>query len=100
MRTLILGSGPERVEGSITDLLKNDMNTVKNVVELAVQLDDLENAPAVGWALRDEVRMIGDHTVLATKLYTATVRETYALWARWVNGPETVILRVGKFKVI
>jgi hypothetical protein len=100
MRTLYLGTGPERVEGMITDLLKNDMNIVKNVVELAVQFDDIEDAPTTGWALRAEVRMLGDYTVLPVVFYNATVRGTYALWGRWVNGPETVMLRVGRFRVI
>ena len=55
MRILYLGTGPERVEGVVTDLLGNDMNTVKNVIELAIQLDELEDAPTTGWTLRDEI---------------------------------------------
>jgi hypothetical protein len=100
VRTLYLGTGPERVEGVVTDQLGNDMNAVKNLIELAIQLDELEDAPLTGWTLRDEVRMLGPYSVLPVKLYTPTTREIFALWGRWTVAPETVLLKIGKFRVL
>jgi hypothetical protein len=100
MRTLYLGSGPELVEGLVTDRLKNDMNPVKDIIELAITGDDVEDAPITGWALREEVRMIGDYTVLPSVSHTASARGKFKLWGRWTNPPETVVLLIGRFRVI
>jgi len=99
MRTLEFGT-QELVQGLVTDLLKNDLNAVRDVVELAITTEDVEDAPASGWTLRDEVKMIGDYTILPSKLHTASAKGHFKLWGRWGDPPEQVVLCIGKFRVI
>lgn len=100
MRTLYLATGPELVHGVVTDLLKNDMTQVAAVIELAVGPEEVEDAPTTGWTLRNTAKMIGAYSVLASHLYTPTVEGFFFLWARWTIAPETVTIRVGKFRVM
>lgn len=99
MRQLNVGT-TEDVEGFITDLRKNDLNTIKNIIELAVTADDVDDHPTTGWVLRDRVSMIGPYTVVPAKSYIATTRGIFKLWGHWVNGPENVYLMIGKFQVV
>lgn len=99
MRTLNLGT-TEAVEGSITDLRKNDLNEIKDLIELAVTHDDIDVHPDTGWTLRDTVQMIGFNTVIAGKSHEAVELGIFKLWGHWVNGPEDVYLMIGKFRVV
>lgn len=100
MRILYTGTGPELVHGMVTDLLKNDMTSVAAVIELAITPDQDEDAPSTGWTLRETASMIGLNTVIASKLYTPTVDGFFVLWGRWVAAPETVITKLGRFRVV
>lgn len=99
MRKLNLGT-TELVRGMITDLQKNDLTVIKDLIELAVTPDEVTDAPLTGYTPRDAVSMIGRYTVLPEKSYTAVERGRFKLWAHWANPPEDVYLLVGYFLVV
>lgn len=100
MRTLYLATGPELVHGMVTDLLKNDMTQVAAVIELATGPEAVEDAPTTGWVLRETIKMIGQYSFVASHLYTPTTEGFFHLWGRWTVAPETVVTRIGKFRVM
>jgi len=100
MRTLALATGPELVRGRITDLENADLTPAGAVIELAVQADELEDAPTTGWTLRDNLTTIGNSTIEPAKLYTPVARGKFILWGRWTVGGETIVRPIGKFQVI
>jgi len=102
MRTLNVGT-QETVEGLITDLRKNDLTLVQDIVELAFTDDEVTDGrtiPEVDWSIRDTVETIGRYSLIAGKSHDSTEVGFFKLWARWSLNNENVLLLVGRFRVV
>lgn len=99
MRTLDLGTS-EVVEGLIEDKRRNDLTVIKEIIELAVAPEDVDEHPTTGWAVRDTVEMLNSYTIISGRLHAADERGIFKLWGHWINAPEEVYIMIGKFRVV